>query len=156
MLASRGPNGARTITLATALWTTVSLAAIGVASRPALGQEPATCFGLEATIVGDEGSDRLVGTLGDDVIMGLGGNDEILGRAGDDVICGGDGADGLIGHSGDDRIDGGAGNDGVFGTAGADQLFGGEGDDVMTGAPEDGVNSAGGRPPSRAFPSPSR
>ena len=72
------------------------MAAIAGSASPAVGQEATTCFGLEPTIVGDERSNRLVGTLGDDVIMGFEGNDEILGRAGDDVICGGEGADSAL------------------------------------------------------------
>ena len=55
------------------------MAAIAGSASPAVGQEATTCFGLEPTIVGDERSNRLVGTLGDDVIMGFEGNGEIPG-----------------------------------------------------------------------------
>jgi Ca2+-binding RTX toxin-like protein len=92
--------------------------------------EPAAvpkCLGKTATIVGTEGDDELVGHDEADVIVGLGGNDHIVGRKGADVACGGDG---------DDRIAGGKGNDKLFGGPGRDGLKGGPGHDVLLGGPD--------------------
>src|SRR6266540_2176351 len=77
----------------------LSLAATGVASA----QEPATCLGIPATVTG---SGTILGTDGPDVIVGSIGNDTILGLGGDDVVCG---------DLGNDSIDGGEGNDLLIG-----------------------------------------
>ena len=53
--------------------------------------------GVDATVIGTEGNDKLVGTEGPDVIAGLGGNDKIAGLGDDDVICGGEGNDRIRG-----------------------------------------------------------
>jgi hypothetical protein len=78
-----------------------------------------SCNGREATLVGTEGDDLLLGGPDDDVIVGLGGNDVIRGRDGIDFICGGSGND-------DART-----NDGIG------YLAGGSGDDVLLGGPQD-------------------
>jgi Ca2+-binding RTX toxin-like protein len=98
--------------------------------------KPASCAGLEATIVGTQGDDVLTGTAGPDVIAGLGGDDAIRGGLGDDVICGGSGHDAIAGQGGDDQL---------FGEQGDDLLDGGEGgccivatntgDDLLYGGP---------------------
>lgn len=83
-------------------------ALLGVPSTaPAATVAHPMCRGLEATIVGTVGDDRLTGTRGPDVIVGRGGNDNISGLGGDDVLCGGNGADDLYGGLGDDRMYGG-------------------------------------------------
>jgi subtilase family protein/hemolysin type calcium-binding protein len=94
---------------------------------------PILCDGLQATIVGTDGNDRLVGTSGNDVIHGLAGDDVITGLDGNDVICGGPGRDQLSGNRGKDRLFGGAGKDVLKGGAGSDRLFGQSGDDAMNG-----------------------
>jgi Ca2+-binding RTX toxin-like protein len=71
------------------------------------GPAQVTCAGLVATIVGTDGDDRLVGTPDDDVIAGGLGDDELRGLAGDDVLCGDRGTDALDGGAGDDRVYGG-------------------------------------------------
>ena len=101
------------------------------------------CLGERATIVGTRGDDDLVGTPRDDVIVSLGGWDRVRGGAGDDRICVGDdddfvragaGADRVLGSGGSDTIHGGAGPDRVFAGAGAvEALFGGRGDDRLFG-----------------------
>ncbi len=100
------------------------------------------CGAWPASIVGTNGSDRLVGTAGDDVIVGLDGDDVILGRGGNDIICGGDGddviragagADGAFGGPGRDIVRGGPGPDYVYGDAGRDRVFGGPGRDEVNG-----------------------
>jgi uncharacterized protein YkwD len=68
---------------------------------------------VRAIARGGDGSDRLEGGPGPDVLAG---------EAGDDTLAGGPGADELLGE---------AGNDALGGGAGADRLDGGEGDDAI-------------------------
>lgn len=91
------------------------------------------CGGRTPTLVGTDGNDVLIGGRGADVIDGLGGNDRIEGRSGGDVLCGGLGFDILLGGDGDDRLVGQSGNDGLDGGAGRDLLLGGNGADVLEG-----------------------
>lgn len=84
----------------------------------------ALCAGLEPTILGTAGDDVLVGTDGADVIHGLAGDDVIDGLDGRDVICGG---------SGDDVVKGRGGRDTLFGQYGADVLIGGGNTDRVNG-----------------------
>ncbi len=69
------------------------------------------CAGRRATIVGDDGPDKIKGTKKPDTIVANGGKDTVLGRGGRDRICGGRGKDRLIGGGGDDVILGGKGKD---------------------------------------------
>lgn len=72
------------------------------------------CGKRRATIVGDDGPEKILGTKKADVIVGNGGNDKIKGRGGNDRICGGSGRDVLIGGAGrKDRLIGGPGKDKV-------------------------------------------
>lgn len=116
-----------------------------------VGAQSQTCGGLQPTIVGTEGDDRLVGTDDDDVILALGGNDLVIGGEGDDTIClgagddrglGQKGEDLIFGETGDDlitggnrgdAIDGGPGNDIIRGNNGTDVLLGGQGNDLILG-----------------------
>lgn len=82
---------------------------------------PLRCSGLEATIAGTDGSDRLQGTDEGDVMVGGDGDDSLSGGGGVDLICGGEG---------DDLLDGGDGKDALIGNAGDDSLDGGDGTDV--------------------------
>ncbi len=75
-------------------------------------------------IIGTPGDDHLVGTNDDDTIEGYAGHDGILGRGGDDDISG---------NEGDDYIRGDPGNDGCYGNEGNDYLRGGDGNDTMSG-----------------------
>ena len=70
------------------------------------------------------GDDAIVGTMGDDRVVGLGGDDDIMLKAGNDLAYGG---------AGDDVISGRAGRDTLFGGDGADLLIGGAGNDVLEG-----------------------
>jgi uncharacterized protein len=107
------------------------------------------CNGVNATIYVD-GNNKVVGgprdgkpyrgflmgTKGDDVMIGSNGRDIIMGHKGNDVICGLDGWDMLLGHWGDDSLFGGAGNDKLIGYKGNDYLDGGDGNrDLCNGGP---------------------
>jgi uncharacterized delta-60 repeat protein len=91
------------------------------------------CQGRPATIVGNNGANKLTGTSHADVIVGLGGNDAIKGGGGNDLICGGDGNDRLGGGAGSDRLFGQKGNDTITGGAGGDAINGGPGKDALRG-----------------------
>ena len=69
------------------------------------------CAGKAATIVGDDGPDRITGTRRVDVIVGNAGSDTIDGRGGKDRICGGHGNDKLRGGAARDKLVGGPGRD---------------------------------------------
>jgi Ca2+-binding RTX toxin-like protein len=84
-------------------------------------------------IVGTDGDDNLLGTQCADVIDGRAGNDNIVARDGNDVIFGGDGDDHIVAGAGNDIIHAGAGNDIVFAGTGNDIIFGGSGDDRLFG-----------------------
>ncbi|MFC7725458.1 calcium-binding protein [Nocardioides sp. GCM10028917] len=95
-----------------------------------------------ATIVGTPGNDDIIGTARADVIVGGRGTDSIYGRAGDDIICGGRSGlrveEGekvpqlLSGGPGDDVIVGGPGHDVLSDTNGVDLLLGRGGGDSMS------------------------
>ena len=93
------------------------------------GATVASCLGRPATIVSDD--ERIEGTDGSDVIVGLASQNIIDGLAGDDLICGNGGVDIINGGAGDDRMDGGIGSDFITGEDGNDRLFGRLGDDTL-------------------------
>ena len=101
-----------------------------------------SCMGEPATIVGTDGDDFLLGTPEDDVIVALDGNDTVIALTGNDVVCGGDGDDFVVGQQGEDVLSGGNGkdiviggpdNDRVYGDNGKDLLFGNFGNDILNG-----------------------
>jgi Ca2+-binding RTX toxin-like protein len=71
----------------------------------------ATCAGKHATIVGTAGNDHLVGKGASDVIYGGGGNDFIYGSHGRNVIHAGAGNDAISVHYGRGVVDCGPGRD---------------------------------------------
>lgn len=87
-------------------------------------------------IIGSTGDDNLLGTQCVDVIDGRAGNDNIDARGGNDIIFGGSGDDHIIAGAGNDTVHAGAGNDVVFAGLNNDIIFGGSGDDRLYG--EDG------------------
>ena len=94
----------------------------GMLINESVAQVP-QCFGEDATIVGTEKRDKIVGTNGPDVIVTLGGNDRINSGNGDDKICSGDGNDQINSGNGDDMIDPGDNNDIVNAGKGDDMVF---------------------------------
>ena len=83
------------------------LAAALLLGVPARGAASPGC-----TIVGTDGNDHLVGTPHKDTICGLLGNDTLVGLGGDDVLRGGPGNDTLVARDGiRDWVYGGTGRD---------------------------------------------
>jgi hypothetical protein len=124
----------------------LALPSVAAADRAASssGDASRAAHGTRAcTIVGTSGDDILLGGPGRDVICGRGGSDRIDGRGGDDVLRGGPGADVLRGGRGADAIMGGAGSDGLTGGSGDDTLSGGAGNDALAGASGDDVLRGG-------------
>lgn len=106
-----------------------------------------TCRGRIATIIG-EGYETLVGTPGDDVIVGSELSQTIFAGDGDDIVCAMGGRDTVYGGPGDDWIDGGLGQDALYGERGADRLFGGPynyADQLFGGSGNDFLDGRGGR-----------
>jgi serralysin len=92
--------------------------------------------GLDNTITGGVGSDRLFGMDGFDFLFGGGGSDTLSGGNGSDWIDGGIGNDSVLGGADFDTIIGGVGNDRLFGGTEGDMLYGDAGNDQLDG--EDG------------------
>ena len=85
----------------------------------------------EGAIVGTNGDDTLVGTQGVDKIYGLGGDDSLISYGGRDKLYGGSGNDRLVGHQDSDQLFGGTGDDWLDGGQGDDLLTGGKGADIF-------------------------
>lgn len=97
---------------------------------------PTACTGMTFSgdpIMGTEGSEKINGTNGNDLIFALGGSDKVDGKGGHDCIVGGAGSDKLIGGTGDDVILGGTESDSLDGNNGTDKLYGDEGSDSLKG-----------------------
>ena len=136
-------TGAAVLILGTAVTSTASAQEAPVCGPPG-EEQPATIVGA-GTIVGTSGDDVIVGSDGVDTINGGSGNDVICGEGGNDVIDGGSGVDVLIGDNADlppflpsngtnnDHLIGGSGADHLFGVGGNDVLEGGSGDDELIG-----------------------
>ena len=86
-------------------------------------------------VVGTPGDERIVGTDGRDWIQAHGGDDRVLGVAGNDLLDGGDGQDVVRGGPGNDELHGGRGGDLVSGGLGKDSLNGDRGRDDLRGGP---------------------
>ncbi|WP_457584507.1 cadherin-like domain-containing protein [Ensifer canadensis] len=84
-------------------------------------------------IVGTMGDDLLLGTNCSDAIDGRAGDDSIDARGGADTVDGGEGNDNIVAGGGNDIIFAGIGNDVVFGGTGDDQIHGGSGNDRLFG-----------------------
>ncbi|MGP6086703.1 DUF4214 domain-containing protein [Antarctobacter jejuensis] len=82
---------------------------------------------------GGNASERLVGGVGQDVVLGRSGNDTIMTGEGDDTLKGGHGNDVLWGGSGDDSLSSGLGDDRLYGGSGNDILSVGDGNKIIDG-----------------------
>ena len=78
-------------------------------------------------IFGDDLSNNLGGSCGNDSLFGLGGDDILTGYDGDDLLIGNRGFDLLRGSAGDDTLRAGKGRDILDGGAGSDEMYGGFG-----------------------------
>jgi Ca2+-binding RTX toxin-like protein len=116
--------------LAPVLGLTLGVLTFGIPTMASAGGVP-TCFGRTATIVGHAGPERIEGTPGNDVIVGLGSRDIISGGEGNDFICGNNGSDVIDGGPGDDSLSGGYGRDFITGVDGDDLILGGQGADTL-------------------------
>lgn len=85
------------------------------------------------TLVGGDRDDIIQGLDGGDLIRGEGGADQLFGGRGSDRIFGNGGRDLLVGRSGRDRLYGGDEDDTLWGVGGNDQLYGEQGDDLLMG-----------------------
>ena len=82
---------------------------------------------------GGDDDDEIKGDRGKDKLDGGKGNDKIDGGKDDDSIFGGSGKDTCKGDDGDDWVHGNDGDDDVDGAAGSDTVYGGKGDDKCEG-----------------------
>ncbi|MFJ9563389.1 calcium-binding protein [Streptomyces fuscichromogenes] len=100
--------------------------------------------GKEGLAWGDDGSDTINASGGDNIVQGGKGDDVLRGGAGaqylsgddgKDTVSGGAGADTLYGGRGNDVLYGNSGNDKLYGNSGNDRLYGGPGRDTLSGGP---------------------
>jgi hypothetical protein len=118
---------------------------LGVLSAPPASAAE-TSTGVRCTIVGTAGDDLLVGTPSRDVICGRGGDDVIRSGAGNDLVDAGAGGDVVRAGSGDDRVLAATGADDVAGGTGSDTITGGGGaDDIQGDAGSDAIAGGGGQ-----------
>lgn len=82
-------------------------------------------------MVGTTGDDNLVGTAYGDTLAGLDGNDVLNGNAGNDILQGGNDNDTLNDTAGANLLDGGMGADTFMGGAGSELFAGGAGNDTI-------------------------
>lgn len=75
-------------------------------------------------VIGTKGNDRLLGSAKNQIFKGRKGDDTIRAGAGNDTIRAGTGNDRLYGQGGDDRLQGGKGSDLINGGKGRDWLLG--------------------------------
>jgi len=106
-------------------------------TRPPLVQIGRDMVGTagDDTLLGADMGDRIRGLEGDDRLDGGDGRDLLSGGPGADVLEGGPGGDVLLGGPGDDRLEGGPGADLLVGGSGNDRLDGGPGNDTLRGGP---------------------
>jgi Ca2+-binding RTX toxin-like protein len=100
-------------------------------------------------LVGNDGSNQLIGWGGNDILIGgegkdslygHDGNDSLKGGGGDDKLHGGDDNDFLNGEDGADKLYGEDGNDHLYGGDSFDDLYGGEGNDTLIGGDGSGFD----------------
>jgi Ca2+-binding RTX toxin-like protein len=85
------------------------------------------------TLSGGDGQDWLYGNAGNDLLSGGNGGDHLQCDDGNDTAIGGSSNDILYGGNGNDNLQGNEHNDTLYGEAGNDTLDGGSGDDYLSG-----------------------
>ena len=87
---------------------------------------------LAALRIGNDGPNKLFGTVGDgvgqDTLLGYAGNDLLEGRSAADQLSGDAGADRLYGQMGNDTLDGGGGRDVIYTGEGFDFVYARDGE----------------------------
>ncbi|MGH6769591.1 MAG: calcium-binding protein [Xanthobacteraceae bacterium] len=108
---------------------------VNLAGGRALGpfQTTITSFLSIEAVVGSSGNDDLLGNGFANGLNGGRGNDTLAGRGGDDTLIGGFGHDDLYGEAGNDRLTGGYNEDTLVGGSGKDTLFGQQHNDILQG-----------------------
>ncbi len=91
-------------------------------------------------LLGTDGNDIIVGTLQSDHIEGFDGNDTICALAGHDTVYAGDGHDIVDGDIGDDQLFGEDGHDSLYGIVGFDTVVGGDGMDECQGTADANIS----------------
>lgn len=108
-----------------------SLCAVALLVAPAASAKIIVGTKGDDTLVGTEKQDHIFGRAGNDTISGLAGGDFLFGQRGNDRVTGGDGNDWVWGRPGDDVVDGGAGDDRIRVGYGVDTAQGGPGNDAV-------------------------
>jgi Ca2+-binding RTX toxin-like protein len=100
---------------------------------------------LPFLLLGTDGNDTLVGSAPGNIISGLGGNDYLQGIGAGNVVSGGTGNDSLLGGDGAGNVlSGDAGNDYLrAGNGGGNVMSGGDGNDTLIGGSGDDVLAGG-------------
>lgn len=111
---------------------------LGLNLLPQCNGKNATVYVKDGIIVGglhdgQHYNGSLVGTSGDDVIVGSESHDTIFALSGNDTVCARGASDAIFGGSGNDTLLGGAGNDVIFGGSGNDVINAGDGNDAAFG-----------------------
>jgi Ca2+-binding RTX toxin-like protein len=91
------------------------------------------------TLVGTDRRDFMYGRAGNDTMAGNGASDFLFAHRGDDTMSGDGGRDGLWGGHGNDTLEGGHGEDALYAGIGLDMLEGGPSSDLLNAGENDGV-----------------
>jgi Ca2+-binding RTX toxin-like protein len=117
----------------------------GTAGGPGLAPGGSVTLLRKCTMLGTEGDDRIVGTKKTDIVCALGGDDVVKTKGGPDVVDGANGDDTARGAKKADLLLGLKGRDKLFGSKGADRLLGGKDRDVLkAGADNDNISARDG------------
>lgn len=94
--------------------------------RPGVNVDLSAARAIGAGVDRLESIEKVMGSMGDDVISGDGNANLLNGNLGNDTVSGAGGEDYVLGSAGDDRLDGGTGDDFVDGGAEIDACTNGE------------------------------
>jgi hypothetical protein len=98
------------------------------------GATPGLTVDTVENVTGGDGSDKVVGDIAANDIVGGAGNDRLSGGDNADQLSGGSGVNVLRGGAGDDTLQAGGEGDTLVGGSGADTIAGGAGDDDISAA----------------------